>query len=581
MTALLKHLLKPALGLLVLCAGCTEATGPPPSDAARPPASSLAFVDVTDEAGLGGFQHETGAVGELWFPEIVGGGGGFIDYDSDGWMDIVLVGGAVWPGQGEPVPALRLYRNEGDGTFADRTAEVGLDAVTTYGFGLAVADYDNDGDDDFFLTTLDENLLFRNDDGVFAEVGRAAGLAGHAEWSTSALFFDADNDGWLDLYVGNYVTWSPETDLTCTLAEGITSYCTPELYEGLPGRFYRNRGDGTFAERTEEAGFAGAPGKAFAVVTLDYNRDGWADLAVANDTERDLLYENQGHGRFVERGAVSGLGYDETGKARAGMGIDAGIVDSTRHTTVFVANFSREMIGVYQHQGDGLFVDRARAAQIGSPSLNLLTFGLFLFDADLDGHLDLFTANGHINPEIEQVQEGVPFRQPARLFRNRGDATFETVLPIEEDDVWNLAMVARGAAYADYDRDGDLDLLIMENGGPAYLWRNDLEARPVLRVQLEGRASNRNGIGAWVVADVDGRRLERYVRSGASYLSHSETTVTLGLGAAAHVDSLWVYWPSGTVDAFADVRANQAVRVVEGTDGYDRRVLSRPALAHR
>ncbi|GIV60896.1 MAG: RNA-binding protein [Rhodothermaceae bacterium] len=542
----------------------------------------VVFHEVTEAAGLGGFRHTTGAFGALWFPEIMGAGGGFLDYDGDGWMDVLLVAGGTWPGHGEPVPALRLYRNEGDGTFSDRTAGAGLASTFAYGFGVTVADYDNDGDADFFLTTLHENLLFRNNgDGRFTEVGRAAGVAGPPEWSTAAVFLDADRDGHLDLYVGNYVAWSPETDIVCTLKAGLRGYCTPELYTGLPGRFYRNNGDGTFTERTAEAGLAGAPGKTLAAVSLDYNHDGWPDLAVANDTERDLLYENRGDGTFIERGVISGFAYDEHGRARAGMGLDAGVIDTTGQVTVFVANFAGEMIGAYRHEGDGFFVDRARTARIGTSSLNLLTFALFLFDADLDGHLDLFTVNGHINPEIERVQDGTTFRQPARLFLNRGNGTFEAVRPRDDDDVWSLALVGRGAAYADYDRDGDLDLLVTENGGPVHLWRNAAgtgrEGAPKswLRLRLEGRESNRDGLGARVVARVENRKLEHYVRSGAGYLSQVETTVTFGLGSAPAVDSLWIYWPSGVVDVLAGPAANQEIRVVEGTGRYEQ--VPRPA----
>ena len=526
---------------------------------------ALSFTDVTEEAGLGAFQHQTGAYGEKWFPEAMGSGGGFVDYNGDGWMDVLLAGGGVWEGSGEEEgPALWLYRNNGDGTFTNTTEEAGLGNVDAYGLGIAAGDYDNDGDQDVYFTTLRENHLFRNDDGVFTDVTGEAGVGGEATWSSSAIFFDADRDGDLDLYAGNYVAWTPETDIFCSLDRETKGYCTPETYQGVPSRFYRNNGDGTFTDQTEEAGFLPAPGKTLGVAELDFNRDGWPDLAVASDTQRDLLYENDGDGTFTERGAISGVAYDENGRARAGMGIDVGVLDSTGRETIVVGNFSKEMIGVYRHMGGGLFIDRAAVSQIGRPSLLTLTFGLFLLDVDLDGDLDLFAANGHVQPEIESTQEGVSYAEPPHLFLNQGDGTFEDVAPAIGGPLTE-PIVARGAAYADYDRDGDLDILITENNGPAHLWRNDLTDKHFLRVSTAGQTSNRDGIGTRIVVKAGGRPMERRVRTGGSYLAHSEQTATFGLGSQERADSLLVYWPSGQVDHFADVEANQHVRVVEGT----------------
>ncbi len=548
-----------------------------PQDAAPDPAAGLAFTDVTAEAGLGDFRHVTGAFGEKWMPESVGSGGGFIDYDGDGWLDVLLVGGGTWPGRGEAAQALRLYRNNGDGTFTETTREAGLAGLTDYGFGISVADYDNDGDADFYFTTLAENKLFRNENGVFTDVAAAAGVAGEAVWSTSALFFDADADGHLDLYVGSYVDWSPEKDVECLLEGATRSYCTPDIYEGVPSRFYRNNGDPgsgpgqapTFSDQSEAAGFLPASGKTLGVAELDFNRDGYPDLIVANDTQPDALYENKGDGTFTERGELSGMAFDENGRARAGMGIDVGVVDETGQETMFVGNFSKEMIGVYRHMNNGIFVDRAAISQIGRPSLLTLTFSLFLFDVDLDGDLDLFAANGHLQPEIEQLQEGIGYREPPHLFINRGDGTFEDVSPAI-GGVLTQPIVARGAAYADYDRDGDLDVLITENGGPAHLWRNDLQRDAhALRVRLEGRQSNRDGLSSRVVAIAGERRMERRIRSGSSYLSSSEKTATFGLGAASQVDSLLIYWPGGAVERFANVAADQEVLVVEGAGALE------------
>lgn len=552
------------VSLCLIGTGCSNGPSSRVSESASESAgiSTVHLVDVTAEAGLAEFKHRTGAFGEKLFPETMGSGGGFLDYDGDGWQDVVLVGGGIWPGhQDSGFRALWLYRNNGDGTFSLRTDEAGLADVDTYGFGFTAADYDNDGDDDFFLTALRENLLFRNDGGRFAEVGKASGIANVAEWSSAAVFIDVDLDGWLDLYVGNYVAWSEEKDIWCTLNGTDKNYCTPRLYEGIAGRFYYNRGDGTFEERSADAGIAGTPGKTLGAVELDLNDDGWPDLAVANDQERDLLFVNNGDGTFAETGLESGIAFDENGMARSGMGIDAGVIDTTGEVTLFVGNFSREMIGVFRHLRDGLFIDRSAASGIGQPSLLTLTFGLFLFDVELDGDLDLFAANGEVRENIEEFVDGITYRQRPQLFVNDGHGSFreaaQTAGPMARD------LVARGAAYADYDRDGDLDVLLTENGGPAHLWRNDTGGGSV-RVQLEGRTTNRLGIGADVIAFVGDRRMVRRIRSGSTYLSQPELIATFGLREHSHLDSIVVNWPSGTTDRLLRVEAGAELTVVEG-----------------
>ena len=570
--------------------GCAEPSPPgrPEAEPAHASGTDVRYTDVTDEAGLGDFVHERGAFGKEWFPETVGAGGGFVDYDGDGWLDVLLVGGGGWPQQGgADVRALRLYRNNGDGTFSEKTREVGLGQIRAYGFGLAAADYDNDGDADVFVTTLGENLLFRNDPGSgpgparrFTEIGREAGLADHAAWSTSALFFDADADGHLDLYVGNYVAWSPERDIWCTMDGETKAYCTPQAYEGVPGRFYHNNGDGTFSEETEEAGFGEAPGKTLGVAEWDFNADGWPDLVLANDTQRDLLYQNNGDGTFTERGGEAGIAFDERGRARAGMGIDVGDLDNDGRASIVVGHFSNEMVGLYRDMRAGIFSDRAAVSKVGRPSLLTLTFGLFFFDADLDGWLDLFLANGHIADDVERVQDGIGYRQRAQLFLNKQNGTFEDVSE-RAGPALEEALVARGAAYADYDRDGDLDILVTENGGKARLWRNGLPEKAFLRLTLEGRTSNRDGVGTMLTAVVDSLRIARRVRTGSSYLSQSEKAVTFGLERARAVDSLIVRWPSGHTDRFADVEAGQQLRLVEGAGKLLPEPTSGRKVAHR
>jgi hypothetical protein len=386
--------------------------------------------------------------------------------------------------------------------------------------------------------------------------------AGDPTWSTSAAFADFNRDGWLDLYVGNYVEWSDSTDLFCSLDGIAKAYCTPQLYEGTPGRFYLNNRDGTFADRTTESGFPTSGGKNLGVASLDFNRDGWTDLMVANDTDPDQLFENNGDGTFNEIGLVAGVAFDERGRARAGMGIDTGVVDSTGEETVFVGNFSNQMIGVYRHVRNSAFVDRAATSQIGRSSLLTLTFGLFLFDADLDSDLDLFAANGHVQPSIEAIKDNVSFRQPAHLFLNDGSGIF-TDIGGRDGEVLQDSLVGRGAAYADFDRDGDLDIIVSENGGGVRLYRNDLETKNFLRVNLQGSTSNRDALGARVFVYSDGRSQSRYVRTGSSFLSQSERTLTFGLTQGASVDSLVVHWPGGSRSPLYEIEPNTTVAIVE------------------
>jgi len=529
-------------------------------------ASKINFAEVTSEAGLGNFRHDNGSFGEMWFPEQMGSGVGFIDYNDDGWVDILLVGGGGWANHTKrKVKALWLYKNNKDGTFSDVTEETGLEHINTYGLGIVAADYDNDGYQDIFLTSLGKNILLRNHDGIFKDVSQPSGLGNRIEWSSSAIFFDADKDGWLDLYVGNYAIWSPAGDLWCSLNSKTKVYCPPEMYVGLPSRFYHNNGDGTFSDHTQIAGFLPAPGKSLGVVQLDYNNDGWPDLAVANDGERDLLYQNNGDGTFTEKGTVLGMSYGENGEARAGMGIDAGVVDSSGHPSIFVGNFSNEMIGVYRYSGKGWFNDRAALSRIGRPSYLSLTFGLFLFDADLDTDLDLFVGNGHVYPLRTKDQEGITYRQKSQLFTNDGTGVFtaanEMVAAVLENK-----MVVRGAAMGDYDRDGDLDIIMTENNGPVHLWRNDTKGNNFLRVILEGESSNKNALGAKVVVAIDDYKMERIIRTGSSYLSQSELVASFGLGYHTMVDSLSILWPSGITDTFTNIKNNREIFIKEGSN---------------
>ena len=529
-------------------------------------AAKLNFSEVTTEAGLGYFRHDNGSFGKMWFPEQMGSGCGFIDYNDDGWIDILLVGGGGWTGHTKrDVKALWLYKNNKNGTFTEVTEEAGLGFINTYGLGIVAADYDNDGDQDIYLTSLGRNILLSNHGGIYKDVSQQSGLGNRIEWSSSAIFFDADKDGWLDLYVGNYAIWSPASDLWCSLDNKTKVYCPPEMYVGIPSRFYHNNGDGTFTDHTQIAGFIPAPGKSLGVVQLDYNNDGWPDLAVANDGERDLLYQNNGDGTFTEKGTKLGMAYGENGEARAGMGIDAGIVDSSGHPSIFVGNFSSEMIGVYRYSGKGWFNDRSALSKIGRTSYLSLTFGLFLFDADLDTDLDLFVGNGHVYPLRTKDQEGITYRQESQLFTNNGNGVFANANQMVAG-VLNNKMVVRGAAVGDYDRDGDLDILLTENNGPVHLWRNNIEEKNFLRVILDGETSNKDALGARVVVTVDDHKMHRIIRTGSSYLSQSELTASFGLGYHTMVDSLSIFWPSGKRNTFKKIKNNREILIKEGSN---------------
>ena len=531
--------------------------------------SSLSFKNVTISSGLGDYKHNNGAFGKKWFPEPMGPGGGFIDYNGDGWDDLLLANHSSWENDKEKkFSALRLFENNQDGTFTDKTIEAGLNEIYTYPLGICAADYDNDGDQDFFLTTLYENMLFNNHNSKFNEVGEKSNIANHRALSTSAIFFDSDKDGWLDLYVGNYTEWSPDTDVWCTF-QGKKGYCTPEVYDGVPSRFYRNNRDGTFTDQTSVAGFSPAPGKTLGVSELDFNKDGFPDLAVANDLARDLLYENNKDGTFNEIGTITGMAYDEMGKARAGMGIDVGVVDTTGEPTIFVGNFQNEMFSVYQYNPAGYFTDIAAKSRLGRESLKVLTFGMFLVDIDLDSDLDLFAINGHIQVEIESDNNEFEFRQLPQLFLNNGNAVF-TLFDSDKNNAFDEPIVGRGGAFSDYDKDGDIDILLTENSGGIHLWRNDIINKftpnndlNYLRIKLKGNNSNQNAIGSVVSLYFDGEKISRRVKTGSSYLSQSEKIVTFGLGELEQIDSLKVNWSSGKKSIFYNLALNKEIEIFE------------------
>ena len=458
-------------------------------------------------------------------------------------------------------------RPERDGTFTDITRGSGLD-VPLYGLGGAAADFDNDGHVDVYLTVLGPNRLFRGaGDGTFTDVTGTAGV-GDPGFSTAAIWFDYDKDGHLDLFVGNYVHWSPETDLFCSLTGDTKSYCTPESYQGQSGTLYRNRGDSTFEDVTTAAGLRAPSAKALGAVMLDFNDDGWMDLFVANDTQPDQLFENRGDGTFEDIGVLAGVAFSDAGVARAGMGVDAADYDRSGRADLVIGHFSTEMMALYHNEGNGLFIDEGPRSAIGRSTLLTLTFGCFFFDFDLDGWPDIFAANGHVADDVERVQARITYAQPPQLFRNLGGGRFEEVTA--PDTALGAPQVGRGAAYADFDGDGDLDVVVTANGGAPRLLRNDGgDDNHVLRIRTMGTTSNRDGIGARIDVTAGGATRWQVVRTGSSYLSQSELPVTFGLGDGTRVDALEVTWPSGRVDRIGAVSADRTITVEEGAGIVD------------
>lgn len=537
--SLFRLLSKFAILAILLGAGCAQ------------PEPGWVFTDVTDESGLGGFRHTNGADGRWYMPETIGAGAAFLDYNSDGHIDIALVAGKTWDdssGYG-----IRLYQGNGLGRFTDATESAGLAAVTAYGMGLIAADTDNDGDEDLYLTALGRNHFFANEGGRFRDATGESGLDTPPEWTVAAIFLDVDRDGWLDLYVTGYVNWTSATDLFCTPDGTKKRYCTPEQYEGTPARLFMNQGNGQFEERTAESGAKGS-GKALGAIAVDVNRDRWPDIAIANDTDPDELFLNRGDGTFEEIGLRSGFALDVRGRARAGMGIDAGVVDPTGETTIFIGHFENQMNGVYRYAPSRVFEERGPVSGIGSASLPTLTFGMLLFDGDLDGDLDLLAANGHINPQAGERNEASSYAQLTQLFLNDGSGHFtETAATVG----LTMSLVGRGVATADVDSDGDLDLLVTENNGRARLLRNDLPpGANWLRVRLVGRDIDAR-ITVWAGGLVQNRR----IRAGHSFASQSEKTATFGLGSREIADSVLVQWPSGTDTHLYAAAVNQTLVV--------------------
>ena len=518
------------------------------------PGAGFRLTDVTAAAGIQ-FHHNSGAFGAKYLPETLGSGCAFLDYDGDGWLDILLVNGMDWPGHRRERSTMRLYRNNRNGTFTDVTERAGL-AVEMYGMGVAVGDYNNDGFPDLLVTAVGQNRLFQNNGrGRFVDVTEKAGLGNRTSFSTSALWFDFDRDGLLDLLVCNYVKWSPAHDVFCSVDGKRKSYCTPEAYHGETCWLFHNRGNGTFEDVTAKSGIFDSSSKSLGVALLDYDRDGWPDLLIANDTQPNKLYRNLRNGVFEDVGVQAGVAFSDDGKARAGMGVDAADFENSGVEGIAITNFDNEMMALYRRGVAGGYHDAAQAAGIGPASRASLGFGCAFLDIDLDGRLDLIAVNGHIDETVRRIHGNAGYAQPPHLFLNDGRGNFRDIAG-QAGGGFASAKVARGLAYGDFDRDGSPDLLITTNQGPAYLYHAEqTAANRGLRLRLIGTKSNRDAIGALVRVFLPDGAQSRRVKSGSSYLSQSELTLTFGLGKREAATRVVIEWPSGATQEFKNVRA--------------------------
>jgi hypothetical protein len=549
-----------------------SASGRTSSSRPEPGTGGTRFVDATAASGVR-FRHDRASSGQRYFVETMGAGVAFIDYDNDGLQDLFFVNGAPLPGykpRGPMLPA--LYRNlgapGGHPKFQDVTRKAGL-AVTSYGMGTAVGDYDNDGWDDLYVTAvLGPSHLFHNrGNGTFEEVAEKAGVRNSQRFGTSAAWLDYNKDGKLDLLVCDYVKYnSVKDDLPCYFKEHIRSYCIPFAYQAEGPRLYRNDGGGRFTDVSKAAG-VDKSGKSLAVGVADVDRDSWPDVIIANDTTPTHFYHNNGDGTFIEQAAALSIAYGPVGTAKAGMGVDTADVGNDGGVSVAMGNFSAEMAGYYEWTPQGFFEERSIASGLGQPSRNFLTFGTLFFDADNDGWKDLALGNGHVQDNVDLFYDDVTYKQRPLLFRNVGDHKFEEI-GLSAGPAMAEKVVARGFARGDLDNDGRIDLVVNENNGPAHLWRNETEGGHWLTVRLQGVKSNRNGFGSRLILSAGGVKQTAELQSGSSYLSQSDQRVHFGLGKAQKVDSLEIRWPSGAVDTLSSLDPDRILTVKEGVSGH-------------
>jgi enediyne biosynthesis protein E4 len=560
----------------------TQLSSPVAPQPATEQMPTVKFADITAASGIT-FVHNNGATGDKLLPETMGSGVAIFDFDNDGDQDLLFANATWWPGKtpaGRAPTTPALFRNDGTAKFQDVTAGSGLD-VSFYGMGVAVGDYDNDGRADVFFTAVGENKLFQNQsNGKFKDVTAEAQVGGTpGQWSTACAWLDYDNDGDLDLYVGRYVKWSREIDFEVgyKLVGLGRAYGPPMNFEGAFASFYRNDGQGRFTDVSKEAGVevrnsatGVAVAKTLGVAPIDLDNDGFIDLVIANDTVQNFVFHNQKNGAFKEIGALSGIAFDSYGNTRGAMGIDAARYRNGKTVSVAIGNFANEMTALYVAQNDGglIYADEAISEGIGPASRLPLKFGVFFFDYDLDGRLDLLSVNGHLEEEIGKIQQSQRYAQSAQLFWNTGASAGPGFALVPEERSGReliKPIVGRGSAFGDLDNDGDLDAVFTQTGGAPLLLRNDQSLqRHWLRLKLIGKASNRDAIGAWVRVKVGDQVLARQVMPARSYLSQSELPVTIGLGASDKFDGVEIAWPGGQIQKVSNPRVDSTT-IVEQT----------------
>jgi enediyne biosynthesis protein E4 len=515
------------------------------------------------------FRHQSSKTPYKYLVETMGGGCAFVDYDSDGWLDVLMLNGAPLPGgRVEGRPMMALYRNDRGRAFTDVTKQVGLDEPIMYAMGAAVGDYDNDGFDDLYVSAvLGLGRLFHNEAGKrFRDITTSAGVGNPGMWGTSCAWLDYDKDGRLDLFICNYVKYrSLRDDLPCYASTGKKRvYCIPSAYESSPPRLYRNVGGGRFQDVSASSGVASAKAKGLGVTVFDYDGDSWPDIFVASDTVAGLVFHNEGNGTFTERGLETGVGLDEAGTPHAGMGIAAGDLHNDGVNWLGITNYQGQQTSMYRQISPHLFRDDRHATGVGDVTAKVLGFGLLFFDYDNDGYKDIFQVNGHVQDEIQEREPAISYPQPTLAFHNGRNGTFQEA-GLSGGAPFTNKIVGRGLATGDYDNDGQLDVLIATNNGPACLWRNGSGGtNQWLKLKLVGKRSNRNGIGATVLVTVGGATQKQVVASGSSYLSASDLRPNFGLASQTVVD-VEVRWPSGVVDRLPAVKAGQVVTVTEGS----------------
>lgn len=530
------------------------------------PNPPVKFVDVTARSGIT-FKHDNAATPEKYFIETMGAGCAWIDYNNDGLLDAYFVQ-STETRLYKPKDRLHgaLYRNIGKGTFADVTEQAGVGAEGLFGMGVAAGDYDNDGFQDLYVVGWDRSILFHNNgDGTFRDVTEPAGVANRGKWASSAAFFDYDKDGDLDLMVANYVEWSPDRNLYCgEHRPGYRSYCHPDNHQGQLPTLYRNHGNGTFREVTKQAGMGGEPGKGLGLVASDFNNDGWIDVFQANDTIRNFLFLNNGDGTFRDATFTAGVGYSEDGKAEAGMGTDAADYNGDGWMDIFVTHLNYELNRLYKNNGDETFDDATYDSRLANQAFSYSGFGMRFCDYDNDGYPDIFIANGHILDNVHLFHRDVTYAEPKLMFGNVGQGRFENVSNQLGAD-FSRPSVSRGAALGDYDNDGDLDILVSNNGQAAQLLRNDGgNTNHWLGVYLRGTKSNRDGIGARLKVVAGDLTQVTDAKGGMSYQSAQDPRIYFGLGRRDKVEVLQINWPAGTVDRLSNIAAKQIITVKEG-----------------